>query len=234
MAKLSVVIPVYNEKATFRTLLERVESVQVGMDKEIIIVDDHSTDGTQDLLKNLDQDKYKIILKQKNGGKGDGVKLGISAATGDYLIIQDADLEYDPNEYPLLLKPILNGEADFVMGSRISSGSIRLFGKDRSYFSSFVGSILIALFINILYGKKHTDYYGCYKAFKREILNEVEVKANGFEYDAELICKLYKKGYQSSEVPSVYKPRSFKEGKKMKWRAGFNTLFVIVYYRFFN
>ena len=232
--KLSIIIPAYNESKTLVSLLEKIENVSPGLEKEIIIVDDDSTDGTVDILRGLDQSQYKVILKNKNEGKGAAIKTGLGAAGGDFVIFQDADLEYDPEDYKILLKPLLENTADLVIGSRVLSGSIRLFGPHRVSLVTYFGCRITALAINILYGRRGTDYYGCYKAIRREALKDVLVKANGFEYDAELLCKLFKRGIKAVEVPTSYQSRDYSAGKKLSWRDGLIVMRSIIRWRFQN
>ncbi|MDP2638715.1 MAG: glycosyltransferase family 2 protein [Candidatus Azambacteria bacterium] len=232
--KLSIIIPTYNERKTILEILKRIERVDLGLDKEIIIVDDCSTDGTIEILNELDKNKYQIVFKNKNEGKGASIKAGLTRARGDFVIFQDADLEYDPIDYLVLLEPLKTGKAELAIGSRVLSGSMQLFGSNRANFSSYLGCVLIAFAINLLYGREGTDYYGCYKAFRRGILENISVKANGFEYDSELLCKLFKQGVKTVEVPTTYHPRSHDAGKKISWYHGFAVLFSIVRWRFFN
>ena len=174
--KVSVIIPLFNERETILEVIKAVESVPLDLEKEIIIVDDGSKDGSREVVRSLDS-KYKVILKEKNEGKGSALKVGIVHSLGDYVIFQDADLEYDPNDYAKLLAPLEKNEADLVLGSRVLSGSMRLFGPKRVHFATFFGCKLIAFFINTLYGYRFTDYYGCYKSFRRETLTSVDVRA---------------------------------------------------------
>lgn len=231
--KVSIIISAYNEQETILEVLKQIEKVTLDIEKEVIIVDDGSTDGTRELLKALDSRVYTVILKDKNGGKGAAIKAGLTQARGDFVIFQDADLEYDPGDYPALLKPLLHGKADVVIGSRVLSSSMRLFGEGRAHWTSYLGCKIIAFLINFLYGRQGTDYYGCYKVFRREILTSVSVQANGFEYDSELLCKLFKRKTRTVEVPTRYYPRNYRAGKKLSfWGAGFAVLFSIVKWRF--
>lgn len=230
--KVSIIVPVYNEKETILEILKKVEDVRLDLAKELIIVDDGSTDGTPEVLNGLDKTQYKVILKGKNEGKGAAIKAGIAAASGDFVIFQDADLEYDPKDYPALLRPLEKGEADMVIGSRVLSGSIRLFGPQRVRFLTYFGCKLIAFSINLLYGKTGTDYYGCYKAIRLDALKNIKVEANRFEYDSELLCKLLRRGVKTVEVPTAYQPRGYGAGKKLRWHDGFAVIFSIIKWRF--
>ncbi len=233
MNTLSVIIPVYNEKETVLEVLRRIQDVSLDLEREIVVVDDRSTDGTTEILKGLDPKRYGVIFREKNEGKGAAIKTGLAHATGDFVIFQDADLEYDPADYPALLAPLQEGRADMVIGSRVLSGSMRLFGPHRVHFATYFGCKLIAFSINLLYGYSNTDYYGCYKAFRRGVLDSVKVGANGFEYDSELLVKLLKNRIRTAEIPIVYHPRGHREGKKLSfWRDGFKVLSSIVRWRF--
>ncbi len=233
--KLSILIPVYNEKDTILEILRRIQTVNLSMEKEIIIVDDYSRDGTRDILKSLDQKQYKVILKTQNEGKGAAIKTGLSEATGDFVIFQDADLEYDPQDYPALIAPLQDSSLDMVIGSRVLSGSMNLFGPRRAHLGSYLGCKIIAASINFLYGRSFTDYYGCYKIIRRGVLNSVPVEANGFEYDSELLCKLLKKKIKATEVGIQYYPRARSEGKKLSFvKDGFRVLCSIFYWRLFD
>jgi glycosyltransferase involved in cell wall biosynthesis len=231
--KVSIIVPVYNERQTIQEILRRVTSVKLDLEKEIIVVDDASTDGTAAILNELPREMYTVVLKQKNEGKGAAIKTGLAYAQGNFVIFQDGDLEYDPADYPSLLKPLLTQQTDMVIGSRVLSGAMQLWGPQRAHWTSYLGCKIIAFAINILYGRHGTDYYGCYKAFRREVLQSVSVRANRFEYDSELLCKLLKRGVTAQEVPIAYHPRRYGEGKKLSfWRDGFAVLFSIIKWRF--
>lgn len=230
---VSIIIPIYNEEETILEILRRIESVQLGLKREIIIVDDGSTDGTVDVLRQLDKGRYVVILKTRNEGKGAAIKTGLTRAKGDFVIFQDADLEYDPRDYTALLEPLLRNQADVVIGSRVLSGSMHLLGRNRAHWTSYIGCYVIAVAINLLYGRRGSDYYGCYKAFRREVLASVSVQADRFAYDSELLCKLFKRHVRVAEVPISYYPRSYREGKKLGYvRDGLAVLFSIVWWRF--
>jgi glycosyltransferase involved in cell wall biosynthesis len=227
--KLSVIIPVYNERRTIRKILNKVENAELqdDMAKEIIIIDDYSTDGTREILKRL-EDGYKIIYHSENLGKGAAVKSGLKEANGDIIIIQDADLEYNPNEYPVLLKPILNNEAKVVYGSRFLKRHIpryRLF---------YLGNKFLSFLFSILYEQKISDMETCYKVFKREVIKGINIKSNRFNFEPEITARLIKAGYKIKEVPISYQSRSFKEGKKISWRDGVAAIFCLLKYRFFD
>jgi len=228
--KLSIIIPVYNEKELILKILKRVEDVDLDLEKEIIIVDDHSTDGTIDVLKELNVKKYKIILKAKNEGKGAAIKTGLMQATGNLVIFQDADLEYDPQDYPAMIKPILNGKTEAVLGVRISPEKDERKRKSL-YWLSFLGNKLITWTTNLLFWNNAGEYEACYKAFTKRLLDSISVTTNGFEYDNELICKILKKGYKTINVPIHYYPRNYAAGKKIKWKDGFKILKTIIKYR---
>ncbi len=229
--KISIIIPVYNEKDTILEILKRIESVRLDLEKEIIVVDDCSTDGTVDILKKLDQKQYKIILKEKNEGKGAAIKIGLKHARGDLVIFQDADLEYDPRDYSVLIQPIIEGKIEAVLGARIQpEHDIRKLNI--SYWLSRIGNKVITLTTNMLYGNNAREYESGYKAFTKHLLDTVAVNANGFDFDNELVCKILKRGYKIIDVPVQYSPRGYKEGKKIKWHDGFSILFTIVKYRF--
>jgi glycosyltransferase involved in cell wall biosynthesis len=230
--KLSVVIPAYNEQATIAQTIERVKAVDLGgVDMEIVVVDDGSKDQTRQILATIPG--IRVVLQERNAGKGAAVKSGFRAATGDILLIQDADLEYDPQDYPTLLKPIIDGRADAVMGSRFLLERLKFFGKGAKspFFTHYIGNKLIVAFTNTLYGHSATDYEGCYKAFSRQIVDGIPIEANGFEYDNELICKILRRGYRLLEVPIKYRPRTYEEGKKIKWQDGVRMLWTIVKWR---
>lgn len=230
--KVSVVVPAFNEAATITQIIQKVQAVNLSpLEKEIIVVDDGSKDGTRDILKKISG--IQTIFHEKNKGKGGALKTGIASASGDMILIQDADLEYDPKDYSVILGPILEGRADLVMGSRFIYDPPKFFTKDGDpFFSHYVGNKLITCLTNLLYGQRNTDYEGCYKAFTRELSHAVPVTADGFEFDNELICKSLRKGYRMTEVPIRYQSRLYSDGKKITWLDGVIILWTILKWRF--
>ena len=231
--KLSVVIPAYNEERTIAEMIQRVKAVDLGaIDLEIVVVDDGSTDRTREILKTIPG--IRVVLHERNSGKGAAVKSGFRTATGDIVLIQDADLEYDPQDYPALLQPIIDGRAEATMGSRFILERIQFFGKGAKspFFTHYIGNVLIVRLTNALYRHSATDYEGCYKAFSKSVVDSIPIAANGFEYDNELICKLLRRGHRIAEVPITYRPRTYEEGKKIKWQDGVRMVWTIVKWRF--
>lgn len=225
--KLSIIIPVYNEKATILKLLDKVENVDIGMDREIIIVDDCSTDGTRDSLKNIT--KHKIFYHDSNKGKGSAIRTALKHVTGDIVLIQDADLEYKPEEYPLLLKPIMNGNADVVYGSRMLMKN-----KKIKYIANYIGNMLISLLATVLFFRRVTDMETCYKVMKTDVIKSIKLKSTGFEIEPEITAKLLKRGYKIHEVPVSYDGRSIEGGKKIDWKDGLKALGYVIKYRFMD
>jgi len=225
--KLSVIMPVYNEIETIREIVTRVDAV--GLADEIIIVDDGSTDGTRDILPAIAEDHphVKLILHEKNSGKGSAVRTGIAAATMDLVLIQDADLEYDPEDYVALLKPILAGKADVVYGSRFLGGP-----RKAAMFWHMVANKTLTLMTNILYNSILTDMETCYKVFKRELIQSIPLRAKRFDFEPEITSKLLKRGVRIYEVPISYDSREYSEGKKIGLKDAFEAVWTLVKYRF--
>jgi len=230
--KLSIIIPVYNESKTVREILRRIEKVNLGkIKKEIILVDDFSTDGSREIIKKSNK-KYKKVFQEKNQGKGAALKAGIKASSGDFIIFQDADLEYNPDDYEKLLKPILDKKTNITFGSRFINQKFVIFGKNRIVHPThYIGNKSLNFIFNLLYGTKLTDVEPCYKMFRSKILKDINVATNGFEYDIELMCKLVKKGHRILQIPIRYNPRNFNQGKKINWRDGITAFLTMFKYR---
>lgn len=237
--KLSVIVPVYNEKATIKKILQVVNDVDI--DKEMIVVDDGSNDGTRETLANLSMDGIKKCFHKENRGKGAAIRTGLEKVTGDIVIIQDADLEYNPQEYHQLIRPILEGKAQVVYGSRLLGPSVPknvslhfyyafFFGV--KHYAFFLGVKLLNLLTRLLYGVKITDEATCYKVFKTEVIRNIQLKCERFEFCPEVTAKLCKKGYRIHEVGISYMARAFREGKKISWKDGIEAIYTLVKYRF--
>lgn len=228
--KLSIVIPVYNEKNTLKDIIMRVKNSPVE-NKEIVLVDDYSTDGTRELLqKELYKLVDKVIYHDHNQGKGAALRTGFKEVTGDYVIIQDADMEYDPNEYPLLLAPVIAGKADVVYGSRFAGGNAHRV----LYFWHSIGNRFLTLLSNMCTDLNLTDMETCYKLFKREIIQSINIEENRFGFEPEITAKLSKLGCPIYEVGISYYGRTYAEGKKIGWRDGFRAIYVILKYALKN
>lgn len=225
--KLSILIPAYNEEDTILKILKKVEAVKLPVKKEIIIVDDGSTDSTG---KKLEKVKHKVIRHKTNRGKGAAIRTGIKYSTGDIIIIQDADLEYNPKDYKKLIEPILEGRAKVVYGSRFKTGAKGAETK-WSIPVHFIGNKILSFLTAVLYFQSITDIETCYKCFRKDVLRGMEVKSKGFEFEPEITSKILKKGYRILEVPIDYKPRKFREGKKINWRDGIKAAYFLLKYR---
>jgi len=230
--KLSIIIPAYNEEKTISELLDRVKKVKLkDITKEIIIVDDFSKDGTKKIISNLRDKNIKIFSHQKNLGKGAAIRTGLNHATGDIILIQDADLEYDPEEYGKLLKPIIEKKTKVVYGSRVEA--IRKNLKNM-YKLHYIGNVFLTFITNILFGAKITDMETCYKVFRKEVIKGIKLRAKRFDFEPEITAKILKKGYRIKEIPIDFKGRKFDEGKKITWKDGIKALFYLIKYRFVN
>ncbi len=230
MMKLSIIIPCYNELKTIDTIVEAVRNSPYES-KEIIIVDDCSTDGTRDVLRNgVDKKVAKVIYHDVNQGKGAALRTGIAAATGDIVIIQDADLEYDPNEYPAVIQPILENKADVVFGSRF------LGGKPHRvlYFWHRIGNGVLTIFSNMFTNLNLTDMETCYKAFRREIIQSIAIEENRFGFEPEITAKVARKRCRIYEVGISYYGRTYEEGKKIGWKDGIRAIYCILKYGLFR
>lgn len=246
--KLSVLIPCYNEKETIREIVARVRAVDICLrvrdgraapptredgtvdlivDKELIIVDDGSQDGTRDILAELAQfpDVF-VYLHERNQGKGAAVRTAIEKASGDIMLVQDADLEYDPRDYPALLQPIIEGRSQVVYGSRFLGGPRRAM-----FFTHMLGNKLLTLFTNILFDTILSDMETCYKVFTREVARQLRLKSPGWGFDPEITAKILKRGYRIYEVPISYTGREYHEGKKISWRDGLTVAWTLLKYR---
>jgi len=228
--KISVVMPCFNEIKTINTIIQRVLAVDLGMERELIIVDDSSVDGTREFLKGLNTPQdVNIIYQEVNRGKGAALRTGFANATGDIIIIQDADLEYDQREYPKLLKPILEGKADVVYGSRfVGSESHRVL-----YFWHSLGNRFLTLLSDVFTNLNLTDMEVCYKVFKREILKDIQLHEDRFGFEPEFTAKMARNGYSVYEVGISYYGRTYEEGKKINWKDGFRAIYVILKYGLF-
>ena len=245
--KVSVVIPVYNERAFIEEVLLRVQATAV--DKEILVIDDKSSDGTRALLEDLDKaqsegkrdvlvqngkarlslENIRFLFQPQNGGKGAALRRGFEAATGDVVLVQDADLEYDPKDYPTLLEPIFDGRADVVYGSRFLGGPQRV-----HFFWHYVGNKFLTLLSDIFTNLKLTDMETCYKVFRREVLQNIKLESDRFGFEPEITAKIAKGNWRSYEVAISYAGRSYAEGKKITWRDGISTLWCIIRFNLFG
>jgi glycosyltransferase involved in cell wall biosynthesis len=229
---LSVIIPVYNEEGTLEILVRRVLSVDLSglnLSLEIVVVDDCSKDGTLDIAKHLAaEEKIRLIAHEKNQGKGGALQTGFQAAQGDIILIQDADLEYDPEEYPKLLKPILDGKADVVFGSRFMGGEPHRV----LYFWHYVGNRFLTLFSNMMTNLNLTDMETCYKVFRAELLKTITLEEKRFGFEPEITAKIARRECRIYEVGISYTGRTYKEGKKINWKDGVRALWCILKYRF--
>jgi len=227
--KLSIVIPIYNEAATILELLNLVTAVNIGMDRELVLVDDCSKDGTRDVLKKVaaDHPDWQVLFHEVNQGKGAALRTGFAAATGDFVIIQDADLEYDPREYPLLLRPLIENRADVVFGSRFQGG-----GPHRvCFFWHYLGNKFLTTFSNTMTNLNLTDMEVCYKVFRRAVLQKLNLRENRFGFEVEITAKVARGKWRIYEVPISYYGRSYEEGKKITWKDGFRAIWCIIKYR---
>ncbi|HEY64099.1 MAG TPA: glycosyltransferase family 2 protein [Caldilineae bacterium] len=244
MLKLSILIPVYNERATIREILARVRAVPLEIDgdvaivlrrpgpvvleKEIIVVDDGSTDGTREILKEEEKvGDLRVFYHERNQGKGAAIRTAIQHATGDILLIQDADLEYDPRDYPILLKPIIEGRAEVVYGSRFLGGP-----RKAMLFWHMVANKILTLVTNILYDSILSDMETCYKVFRADVIRGIPLRARRFEFEPEVTAKVLKRGYRIYEVPISYTGREYAEGKKIGFKDGIIALWTLLKYRF--
>lgn len=225
MNKISILIPVYNEKNTLQEILKQVEAVDFGLEKEIILIDDFSTDGTKELYKDLN---YKILYHEKNMGKGAALRTGFNAATGDIIIIQDADLEYNPADYKPLVELIKNDEADVVYGSRLADTR----NQGKFLLLSYLANVTLSFMTRILYGTFLTDMETCYKAFRADFIKGITIESNRFDFEPEITAKILKKKARFKEIPISYNARQESEGKKITWKDGVQAIFTLLKYRF--
>ncbi len=225
--KLSIVIPAYNEKDTIDEIVRRVQNVE--FEKEIIIVDDYSTDGTRDKIHKISGSNVKKLFHDKNKGKGAALRTGFQHVSGDIVIIQDADLEYNPNEYSNLIGPILDGRADVVYGSRFLGGPHRV-----SFFWHYIGNKILTTLSNMLTNLTLTDMETCYKVFKADIIKSINIKSHRFGFEPEITAKLAKRKCIIYELPVSYSGRDYDEGKKIGWKDGIVALYCIIRFNLFN
>ena len=228
--KLSIIIPVFNERATVEKIVRKVKNVSLSCEKEIVLVDDGSLDGTREILEKMaaEDASVTVLFHEKNRGKGSAVKTGLSKITGDFTIIQDADLEYDPEDYQRLIVPVLKDKAVVVYGSRFT-------GEHRNmFFWHLLGNRFLSLVTNILYNTTISDMETCYKLFQTAILKSITLKSKKFDFEPEVTAKVLKKGIRIYEVPISYAGREFSEGKKITWRDGFAACWALVRYRMSN
>jgi glycosyltransferase involved in cell wall biosynthesis len=222
---LSVVMPVFNERATVEEIVARVLAVPMRI--ELVAVDDASTDGSREVLERLSKERgFRLLLQDRNRGKGAAVRRGIEAATGDVVVVQDADLEYSPEEYPELVDLIARGKADAVFGSRF-------IGRHRCFlFTHYLANLFLNLVTNVLYNTTMTDMETCFKAVRAEVLKDLDLRSDRFGIEPEITAKLFRRGARVYEVPITYEGRDYGEGKKITWRDGFPALWTLVKYRF--
>ena len=224
--KLSVLIPVFNEKQTVLKVIEAVQGVDLQVEKEIVVVDDGSTDGTRELLETYEAPNVRKVFHARNRGKGAAVATALEHAEGDIVLIQDADLEYSPSDYPVLLEPILAGKADVVYGTRFL-GPHRVF-----MFWHYTANRFLTFVTNLLYNTMLTDMETCYKVFRVDVLRSFRLKSRSFDLEPEITAKVFKRSYKTFEVPISYNGRSYEEGKKITWRDAVVALWTLVKYRF--
>ena len=225
MNKISILIPVYNEKKSLPEILKRVENVEFGLEKEIILIDDCSTDGTKDLYPSL---PYKVLYHKRNMGKGAALRTGFEQASGDIIIIQDADLEYNPEDYKALVEKIKDNTADVVYGSRL------LDKRNRKNFLplSYIGNITLSFLTKLLFKVNITDMETCYKAFRADFIKNVKIESDRFDFEPEITAKVLKRGARFIELPISYNARTVTEGKKITWRDGVRAIFTLIKFRF--
>ena len=228
--KVSIVMPCFNEIRTIEAIVQQVLAVDLPVERELIIVDDCSTDATRDYLQTLEnKDDVKIIYHEMNQGKGAALRTGFANASGEIIIIQDADLEYDPRDYEILLVPILDGRAEVVYGSRFLGGPHRVL-----FFWHYIGNKFLTLISDALSNLNLTDMETGYKVFKKEVLAGLKLKSDRFGFEPEFTMKVAKKGYRVYEVPISYSGRTYEEGKKIGWRDGLAAIFALLWFRFFD
>ena len=228
LRKLSVVVPVFNERNTLVEIVRRMRAVELpnSIEREIIVVDDGSDDGTRDVLKQLGDSTVRVVMHAQNRGKGAAVRTGFEHSSGDYVLVQDADLEYDPEDWPRLLAPVLSGKARVVYGSRFT-------GERRNMlFLHWIGNRFLSLTTNVLYNTTLSDMETCYKLVDRALLDVIELRADRFDIEPEITAKILKRKVRIYEVPISYSGREVDEGKKITWTDGFAALWTLVKYRF--
>ncbi len=224
--KLSVIVPVYDERNTVAEIVRRMRAVDIGLEREFVLVDDGSTDGTREVLGQLTDSTVRVVYHSKNKGKGAAIRTGLAQVTGDLVLIQDADLEYDPEDWPKLLAPIMRGNAQVVYGSRFT-------GERRNMlFLHWIGNRFLSLVTNVLYNTTLSDMETCYKLFDRRVLADITLRSSRFDFEPEVTAKVLRRGIRIYEVPISYAGREFHEGKKITWRDGVVALWTLVKYRF--